>query len=295
MLGAVFRLGVLVSIASSCQRPSDFGPVPEFRPLQPTCHAEAQRVQVCQEMGEARLVFGHRTVPLTLKECSANSYGAIVHWHGVDREPFDYHGVVRFDWSAPRERLTPVEVAPLQLAWPVAAQDLNETTRVLVPVGKPCATPPSERTWLELALPGPNERACVSGPWLRGNSKPWCTRKLTAGSELYAVHDFGWLRGRQSWMVAVAPTEVLISHGHARKVITDPSLVTRLVKQLNDLWALDLSVEEHCRDGGETVVEALRPTGWRTITRNCSDPAGVIRLLKALGPAQPPAPPSSQQ
>lgn len=285
MLGTAIRLGLPLWLATACMRPSDVAPLPEAKPS-PGCYDGARREQVCRELGEARLLLGKGTAPLALDECAPNSWGAVVHWRRTDGEPFDYRGVVRFDWQAPRKRLTPVEIAPLQREWPTTAQQSqSEIARVLVPVGKPCQGPSDERTWLELPLPGPSATACASGPWLRGSQKLWCTQELTTASEVYSIYDFGWLRGRQTWRVAVAPTTVLISRGPDRKTITDPATVSQLKAQLSELWTLEPWLEEHCRDGGETVVEALSRTGWRSITRNCSDPAGVIRMLKALTPS----------
>jgi hypothetical protein len=284
MVNRAIRMGVTLALVTGCMRPSDVDPMAPVKLPPPPCDDAAQREQVCRELRDARLLTDSGSVPLVLDECSPNSFGALVRWHGTNGVAFDYNGVVRFDWSEPRTRMTPVEVGWFQRQWSAGEAGADHVGRLLVPVGSACGGPNDQREWHELELPGPNESGCVSGPWLRGSQTRWCTQKLTAATELYAVYDFGWFRERQTWRVAVASTEVLISRGADRKRISDATSVARITSQLGALWNLEPWIDEQCRDGGETIVEALRANTWRTITRGCSDPGGVLSLLQELGP-----------
>jgi hypothetical protein len=232
------------------------------------------------------LLVAGRQVALAIDECLANSYGATVRWHRVDLLPFDYHGVVRFDWAEISTRFVPIEIGPRQLEWTAGQPPDGDVGHVVIPLGAPCGPSDEIREWRELALEGRSSAGCVSGPWLRGTQERWCTQKLAVAKQLYRVHDMGWLRANTNWVVAVAPTEVVIQHDGKRFRFTDPASVEQIEHQLSTLWTIAPLEQEHCRDGGETTIELLSNEGWRSVTRNCADPAGVLEMLKSLEPGQ---------
>jgi hypothetical protein len=244
-----------------------------------SCSWEARRKQFCNDISVAE-VFGadDRQLALHLVACDVNVNGAILRWsHSRAGTISDTEHVILFgdDGGVP---LVPEALVELQRSWPSALRR-DSIARVSAVVSDACS---GRQQALDLAVPESDRAQCLASAWLVGESTRWCVRDMLPGSELYMVDTRPWNRSAENVEVVVLSDRVTVRNQGESVCLSEQRAVTRVREQLAKIWDEPQTLREGCRDGGLVLVRALRSTGWLVLQRSCSDPVGILALVRDL-------------